>query len=560
MSDVLQVPNAPAPLHRAVLLGKITEVRRLVAAGADVRALDHMGNTALGYLFRPVTPGKMELGHPLQNCGNLSASAVQWCRDKFLALGTDPNAAHRGNHHYGLMPQLANERDRLASETILMLAARCDDLESVEKLLTAGADARTLMAPPDGRSALDIAFEWGCGGALIESLEAAGAPRTQPPTLVRAARRGNAEEVRTLLAAGVHPETPDDGVVADFVTGVYPQVTRANFPITALTVACIRGHADILQILLDAGAEPRSEVARRAGLLARAARQGHVAICRKLLEVGFDPNGETDDFLAFPLGEAASVGQVEVARLLLQAGATIEKQPQKRSDIPKRLWRDLRPENAIKHARSGSGSKAEREALQALLEPGKAKDPTDIALGSFKATATDAVFVEALRWIEDLFGRRTQPWKRRKGVFQIYTKNTAKIATAQAGMRGRGFIAVTGKVQLNGEAVPLRLYPTPDPYAVLRATGVNGANHGLDTDDIISWLRSMEKDHPFELVACGFDFMSGRFQAPVGEKALFLAARMLKFCPDLDSGSAGNSARVLAAELRDKGVFFFWWD
>ena len=115
---------------------------------------------------------------------------------------------------------------------------------------------------------------------LIESLEAAGASRTQPPTLVRAARRGNAEEVRTLLAAGVHPETPDDGVVADFVTGVYPQVTRANFPITALTVACIRGHADILQILLDAGAEPRSEVAMRAGLLARAARQGHVAICR----------------------------------------------------------------------------------------------------------------------------------------------------------------------------------------------------------------------------------------------------------------------------------------
>ena len=125
-------------------------------------------------------------------------------------------------------------------------------------------------------------------------------------------------------------------------------------------------------------------------------------------------------------------------------------------------------------------------------------------------------------------------------------------------MRARGFLLVASKAQAAGEAMPL-LLPTPDFYAALRAVGTNGANRRLDTDDIIIWFKALEKDHPFQLTGCGFDFLSCRFLAPLGDAAHFLAARLLKFCPDL-RGHHADPVPVLAAQLKKSGSFFFWWD
>jgi hypothetical protein len=96
----------------------------------------------------------------------------------------------------------------------------------------------------------------------------------------------------------------------------------------------------------------------------------------------------------------------------------------------------------------------------------------------------------------------------------------------------------------------LMVFPTDDKYAVLVARGTNGANYGLTTRAVIAWLRNLEKENPFHLTGCGFDFVEGRFRRPVVNAEAW-ADRMFKFCPDCGT--------EISHELR-QGTFFLWWD
>ena len=86
-------------------------------------------------------------------------------------------------------------------------------------------------------------------------------------------------------------------------------------------------------------------------------------------------------------------------------------------------------------------------------------------------------------------------------------------------------------------------------------TGIEPATYGLR---VIAWLRELEAEQPFELTGIGFDFLSGRFAAPVKDPA-GLAKRMYEFCPDIVDQGVGDVA-ALAEELRTKQTLYFWWD
>ncbi|HJQ58844.1 MAG TPA: DUF4253 domain-containing protein [Vineibacter sp.] len=104
------------------------------------------------------------------------------------------------------------------------------------------------------------------------------------------------------------------------------------------------------------------------------------------------------------------------------------------------------------------------------------------------------------------------------------------------------------------------MLPTADPFVALRVVGTNGDNYGFSTDDIIEWMRKLETDHPFELTACGFDFLDARsLSPPTGDTARSLAERMVKFCPDMNDAT-GNAILSVAHELSSTGNFFFLWD
>jgi uncharacterized protein len=189
--------------------------------------------------------------------------------------------------------------------TALHWAVRHDAIGAVDLLLRAGA--RVDEANRYGVTPLSLACTNG-SVAVIERLLSAGAnpnlalPAGETP-LMTAARTGVAAAVRTLLA---------HGAAVDAVEGWRGQ--------TALMWAASEGHAETIQALIDAGADPA--VRSKAGFtpLLFASRDGHIQAMRVLLAAGAPATGKTSD------GTSALVltilnGHFDAGAVLLDHGA-----------------------------------------------------------------------------------------------------------------------------------------------------------------------------------------------------------------------------------------------
>jgi ankyrin repeat protein len=136
-----------------------------------------------------------------------------------------------------------------------------------------------------------------------------GAIAAAPPTpIADAARQGDVQAVRTLLAQGADVNA------------------SAGDGMTALHWAAERGDVEMTRVLLSA----RADVARGTRIggytpLHVASRGGHTAVARLLLEAGADPRVATTNSGATPLHLAAASagGGAELVRLLVERGADV---------------------------------------------------------------------------------------------------------------------------------------------------------------------------------------------------------------------------------------------
>lgn len=100
--------------------------------------------------------------------------------------------------------------------------------------------------------------------------------------------------------------------------------THSNeFKESALTLACYKGHLDMVRFLLQAGADQEHKTDEMHTALMEASMDGHVEVARLLLDSGAQVNMPTDSFES-PLTLAACGGHVELATLLIERGANIE--------------------------------------------------------------------------------------------------------------------------------------------------------------------------------------------------------------------------------------------
>ena len=329
-------PDGTTALHYAVHQGDMNLVDALLAAGADVDAVNRYGVMPLSLAAE-----------------NGDAAVV----GRLLRSGASPNGALPGG------------------ETILLTAARTGDVETVRRLIAAGAD---VDAREETRA--QTALMWAAvhgNTAVITALVASGAdvharsttppkpnavPAAPPGTahpggrestaipygaltpLAFAARRGQIEAVRALLDAGAN--------VNDVA------VTMVGEPPTpVLTLAIANAHYELAAYLLDRGADPnlaengwtalhqlaraRSEPAKKRTNLGwtegptMTGKLSGLDLARKLVEKGGDVNAratrEFNDFYrlagyvsridATPLLMAARVSDAPLMRVLLELGA-----------------------------------------------------------------------------------------------------------------------------------------------------------------------------------------------------------------------------------------------
>ena len=247
-------------LHWAVHLDDLSLVDTLIRAGARADAADDTGATPL-YLA----------------CVNRNADAVS----RLLAAGANPNAA------------------LISGETVLMTCARAGEAGAVRALLARGA---TVNAKESSHN--QTALMWAAAGShprVVQALLERGAdvrarsreytqtvtsevtqragreelnytvPRGGSTALLFAARSGDAESARLLVAAGadVNEALPDGA--------------------TALIVAAHSGHRQAALALLDKGANANAGGVGYTALHAAVLRSD-VELIKALLAQGADPN------------------------------------------------------------------------------------------------------------------------------------------------------------------------------------------------------------------------------------------------------------------------------
>lgn len=227
----------PQTLSEAVLLGDRESVASFLSLGADPNETEADGTTLL-----------MRAVH-----GHFDVIA-----DLLIASGASVDTANS----YGV--------------TALYLAARAGDVAATRKLLQAGAWANTAL--PSGETVLMTAAKSG-SVATVRALLTGGTDAASLDPLTR-------EPLTTNIT-----ETSGYGAPFNRVTaGNYADVNARDrlYGRTALMLAAAAGHAEVVRLLLDAGAELNAVDADGATALSLAEANGHLDV---LSALGFPAGG-----------------------------------------------------------------------------------------------------------------------------------------------------------------------------------------------------------------------------------------------------------------------------
>ncbi|NP_001191021.1 ankyrin repeat and KH domain-containing protein 1 [Xenopus tropicalis] len=209
-----------------------------------------------------------------------------------------------------LLAMHANVEDRgnKGDITPLMAAASGGFVDIVKLLLAHSADVNAQSST--GNTALTYA----CAGGFVDVVKVLlkeGANiedhnENGHTPLMEAASAGHVEVARVLLEFGAGINTHSN-----------------EFKESALTLACYKGHLDMVRFLLEAGADQEHKTDEMHTALMEACMDGHVEVARLLLDSGAQVNMPADSFES-PLTLAACGGHVELAALLIERGANLE--------------------------------------------------------------------------------------------------------------------------------------------------------------------------------------------------------------------------------------------
>lgn len=242
--------NAETPLSVACNLGKVDVVRFLLEEAAADAAVMFKGRCApqfrsalhasivrkdetlisliLAHLPDPNVCNSIEHGPGLLHC------AIQTGKLSILQLLVDAGVKLDMNFPF--------------EGTALQKACSANSLEMVHYLLQHHADANIASVPAihDTNCPLHVAISHGSIPMVNELLSAGADPNIHKGTLWLAAGKGDIEMVKRLLEI----ETLDiDGFVCE--AGLNAEIRG-----TALHNAALKGHADVLKLLLENGADP----------------------------------------------------------------------------------------------------------------------------------------------------------------------------------------------------------------------------------------------------------------------------------------------------------------
>jgi len=315
-------------LHQASKNGDLEQVKKLIAADADVNARDKRSQSPLHYA---ASSGHEEIARLLIAHGaDVNASMVN---DSWTPLLDAANAGHAQVVKVLLENGAKVDVGDSYGYTPLYYAIWSDDEEAVRMLIAAGADVNT--CPKGDYHPLFYAV-WQSHEGIVKAIIDAGAnvnaeyenedgwtalhyaldetdtdiarlfvgTGVNIPVFHNAVLEGDLEKVRQLVESGTDVDTKDE------------------LGWTAAFWALSAGQKEVFAYLLSQGADVSIKTNSSLTLMHQASKAGDTAIIKQLIAKGADVSvknkgGET------PLQCAASQGHMEVVKLLVAKGADV---------------------------------------------------------------------------------------------------------------------------------------------------------------------------------------------------------------------------------------------
>ena len=283
------------PVSAKDIVTDAESVRILLATGTDPN-----------YIYRPWMNGSVLF--KAIGAGNAETVRI------LLDAGADPNdddgrpviiASYEGHVEIVRILLGAGADPNLNDGRSLTFASRRGHTEIVRMLLDAGADPNN-----DDGGALGAASAYGHVEIVQILLDAGADPYSS--VFYRMIELGHLEIAQMLLDAGT--EYVIDEIIND--------IEYATL-LGALIAASKRGYTGLVRMLLDANIDPKEELdavlIQDTSSLTTASGNGHAEVVRILLDAGAYLDGRAGD--GEPLKEAILFGHAEIVRILLAAGA-----------------------------------------------------------------------------------------------------------------------------------------------------------------------------------------------------------------------------------------------
>src|SRR5262245_37235604 len=215
---------------------------------------------------------------------------------------------------------------------------------------------------------------------LVGLLAAASMAAAEGPSLVDAARNGDAARVQALLRQridvnlrGVDGSTAlhwaanrEDVEMVDVLLRAGADVKATNrHGVSPLSLAALKGHAAIIERLLKAGADPNTALPEGETALMTAARTGRIDAVRVLIEHGANVQAKEQVREQTALMWAAAQGHTDVVQLLIRGGADTRARAKPSPPVTGRLGGAA----PATYDSTGFGAPGERERKGAATPP-----------------------------------------------------------------------------------------------------------------------------------------------------------------------------------------------
>lgn len=441
-------------------------------------------------------------------------------------LGLTGNDLEHVRGHEGLLSKrVLKNPDEARLQALLWWVIWHGTIEQLRQVLSAGADPN--FVHNDGNPPLGLVLRW------------------------RSAKDNPVEFFQELIQNGADP-------------------TRGADNKSLMTVACQHGNTQwAIEPLLDAtpsGQMPQADLNQ-----ALFASVNNVALTRRLLNAGAAVNAQQHSSV---LGASISVlmlaayyGDLEVTELLLASGAKVN-------------LKDGEGHTALDYALVDS--KASRKTIPLLEKAGAISGKSfedDNPFRGFAAAARKPAYKSAVARVKELIGVNQSPLiteegkipggqgflfesdlgkalvERRHADFAAHANPVREfVEQHQAEIRAMGYHLFYSRdiTSKNGDVVAL--LPTGDVYQVIEALETNGQD---STEDLIAWLRELEKVQPFLITGIGVDFIDGKFTTQIKDPT-DITERINNICPGDSLTPAEKAAASHRLQMTNR--LFLWWD